>query len=426
MALGRFEHYVSIDVEREPGFRQEVLPSIRAGLQAIAAVQFALGAFLLYSLWPHAGLSVLLMPLGLATVALTRVGRATDYGAWVALATVWAAVAVLSGGPEHDYIAVGQTMLVLTAAGVMPLQPIRALSLGLGAHAICVAWIPAAADRHAYFAILTVLSTVIAAARAVERRTRFLSHVQAMKENEILSTAQLRAQLSENAVSVARLAAALTHEVNSPLGALRSSVDTLLSVTTRCTSAGPEERERLLSVQQDLQQSVQDSASRLQSVIVRLRRFSEVEQSDLQQAQLNELISDAALRLEEDVRGRGVVDFQFQDVPQVICRPPQLTTVFSNLLSNALNALNGNGRVLVTTDYRNNQVEVAIRDNGRGMSGEELDHIFDPGFRVQGSRVSTGNWSLFSTRQIIYEHGGDISIDSAPGVGTTVRILLPA
>jgi signal transduction histidine kinase len=95
-------------------------------------------------------------------------------------------------------------------------------------------------------------------------------------------------------------------------------------------------------------------------------------------------------------------------------------------LSNALNALNGNGRVLVTTEYRNNQVEVAIRDNGRGMSGEELDHIFDPGFRVQGSRVSTGNWSLFSTRQIIYEHGGDISIDSAPGVGTTVRILLPA
>jgi signal transduction histidine kinase len=60
------------------------------------------------------------------------------------------------------------------------------------------------------------------------------------------------------------------------------------------------------------------------------------------------------------------------------------------------------------------------------MSAEELDHIFDPGFRVNGSRVSTGNWSLFSARQVLYEHGGDIIIDSASGQGTTVRILLPA
>lgn len=50
MALGRFEHYLRMDVEREPGFRRELLPSLRAGLQAIGAVELALAVYLLYAL----------------------------------------------------------------------------------------------------------------------------------------------------------------------------------------------------------------------------------------------------------------------------------------------------------------------------------------------------------------------------------------
>jgi two-component system, NtrC family, sensor kinase len=59
------------------------------------------------------------------------------------------------------------------------------------------------------------------------------------------------------------------------------------------------------------------------------------------------------------------------------------------------------------------------------MSPEEIESIFDPGFKVYGTRVSSGNWSLFNSRQIIFEHGGDISIDSAVGKGTTVCVTLP-
>ena len=70
-------------------------------------------------------------------------------------------------------------------------------------------------------------------------------------------------------------------------------------------------------------------------------------------------------------------------------------------------------------------VRVKIQDNGRGMEPSELETIFDPGFKVTAGRVSTGNWSLFSSRQIIFEHGGEIQISSAPGKGTTVQVLLP-
>jgi sensor histidine kinase regulating citrate/malate metabolism len=60
------------------------------------------------------------------------------------------------------------------------------------------------------------------------------------------------------------------------------------------------------------------------------------------------------------------------------------------------------------------------------MSEEELRNVFNPAsFRVSGQRIAAGNWSLFSCRQIIQEHGGDVDISSAPGEGTTVRVSLP-
>jgi signal transduction histidine kinase len=415
----------SADVEQDPAFKQELLPASRAGLNAVGAAEAATGLFLAMALWPHAGWGGALVGAGAATFAAAAVKTVLPYGRWATMASVWAGTALVSGGAEHDFVEAGQTVILLTAAGTAPLPPWFAGLVGVGAHAISVLLIPASATRHVYFLMLTALATAIAFVRYSHRSGRFAAHLQALKENEILSTAQLRAQLSENAVSVARLGAALTHELNTPLGALKSAVESLLSVSKRCATAPPDEQEKLSAVQRDLQRSIETSALRIQAVVERLRRFSEVEQSDLQEANVGALIEDATLRLDEETRRRGPVEFEFTEAPPVICRPQQLTTVFTNLLSNALHAINGGGRVVVRTEHRERSVEVAIRDNGRGMTSEELDRIFDPGFRVEGSRIASGNWSLFSARQIIYEHGGDIAIESTPGIGTTVRVTLP-
>jgi len=100
-------------------------------------------------------------------------------------------------------------------------------------------------------------------------------------------------------------------------------------------------------------------------------------------------------------------------------------SIFSSLLTNAINAVDGEGRVRVSTEKVDSMVRVCIEDTGRGMEEAELETIFDPGFRVTSGRVSTGNWSLFSSRQIVFEHGGEIQITSSPGKGTTVKVLLP-
>jgi signal transduction histidine kinase len=99
--------------------------------------------------------------------------------------------------------------------------------------------------------------------------------------------------------------------------------------------------------------------------------------------------------------------------------------VFSNLLANAIGAVNGDGRIVVSTRHVDSGLEVRIEDNGRGVPPEQLKSIFDPGFKVSGERVSTGNWSMFSSRQIVHEHGGEIHISSALGRGTIVVVTLP-
>ena len=99
--------------------------------------------------------------------------------------------------------------------------------------------------------------------------------------------------------------------------------------------------------------------------------------------------------------------------------------MFSTLLSNAIHAVNGNGRIAIETHRQQGELEVTIRDNGRGMSEEEAGTIFDPSLKVSDGRVASANWSLFNSRQIVYEHGGDIRLETAEGEGTTVYVTLP-
>src|SRR5262249_22263970 len=118
------------------------------------------------------------------------------------------------------------------------------------------------------------------------------------------------------------------------------------------------------------------------------------------------------------------LDFE-RSLPQLNCRPQLLTAAFSSLLSNAIHAVDGDGRVVIETRGRGEEVEVTIRDNGRGMTPEESDSIFEAGCGATGGRVLSSTWGLFNSRQIVYEHGGDIRMETAPGRGTAMRITLP-
>ncbi len=169
-----------------------------------------------------------------------------------------------------------------------------------------------------------------------------------------------------------------------------------------------------------------DSAERLSAVVERLKRLIALDRSEKKTVNINDLVSDAGLLVRDLADGRITTTWNLGEVPPVVCSTDQMTTALGNLFRNAVSAIDGSGSIEVSTSCAQNSVEIRIHDSGRGMQPDEADTIFEPGFKVHAGRVLGGNWSLFTTRQIIHEHGGEIWLETTPGEGTTVHVSLPA
>lgn len=440
--------------EDDPRFRQETLRLSHLGLRITGWIELIAPVIMFVALaLTRAGEAPLsariwqaltLMAVGAMTLAAAKQSWSRPRARFLAAFSGWLVTAALictsvlltpEFTADDHYIPGEITTVLLALVATTPLRPLQMLSLGLSISFFYLAACVGAEHAHIlpdwdpyYFVfalMLTMLTTALTAVLYGQRAASHRDHLNSLRITEALAAAQGRALLSENAMAVGRLAAALTHELNTPLGALKSCIDTMLVVAGRQAAAKPEEQQRLVKMQAELRRSVAESIARLQKVMARLKRFIQLEENEMTSADLNELINDVMILFETQVKDKIKLEFNSQPVPEVTCNRQQMTTVISSLLSNAINAINGDGHIMISTRRLEAAVEVQIQDNGRGMDSEELENIFDPSFRVTAGRVSSGNWSLFSSRQVIFEHGGDITIDSALGKGTTVCVTLP-
>jgi signal transduction histidine kinase len=112
-----------------------------------------------------------------------------------------------------------------------------------------------------------------------------------------------------------------------------------------------------------------------------------------------------------------------QDVPPVLASPSELREVFVNLLRNAVDAIEGEGEVVVRTRAEGPHGVVEVSDTGTGMSPEVQEKLFRPLFTTKGERGM--GLGLATSYAIVRRHGGDIQVTSAPGAGTTFTVRLP-
>jgi signal transduction histidine kinase len=443
------------DIESDPGFRREVERLSRIGLQVIGAIQLVVSAFMAtvhMLLDPNremlpirAEMLALLLAIGGLTLAAARPKTLHRHARTLASVSALLVIAVVTFSlllltqfdPTANAAIPGNiTLIMLASAAALPFRPTDMLVFGFVVESIYVGL--ALSLHHAlavgpgvdaifvlYIFMLTCLASVLTAVVYEHRRSTYEWHRRSIETLEKLRVAESRNLLSENAASVGRLAAAVSHELNSPIGALVSGVDTLLLLAARQPHSSASEQQRLLVLQNELRRSIKQSTDRLKDIVARMQRFSNLDKAEVQAANINDLINDVAALLEPRYKGVVEVDMRLEPLPPLVCRPQQISAVFSNLMGNAIDATNGNGRVTVSSRAKDATVEVAFEDNGRGLSKAELDTIFDPGFKVSQGRMSTGNWSMFSSRQIVHEHGGDIRIESERGKGTCVRVVLP-
>ena len=443
------------NAERDAGFRREIERLSRNALRIIGAAQICISAFMVlarFLLTPESATLPLrfrqaasIVALGLLNIAVSRIGWLERWARLLALVSgfataailIWSSMVIMSQSTNpNDFIPGQITLVLLIAVTIIPLWPTQTLALGL---AIGVDYFISATiaertllsglgpdDNYLLFiTMLTLLSTAITAVLYAQRWSNYQILKQTVEASDALREVQTRVVMTESATSISRLAAAVSHEMNNPLGALMSGVDTLLLLAAKQATCEPSESARLVKVQSEVRRTVVESAQRLRQLMARMQRFTNLDQAEFQSADLNELLKDVAALVDPTLKQDRHVELQLHPIPPVVCRPQQLSIVFSSLVDNAMHAVNGDGRVLISTREQNSQVEVQIEDNGRGVNPDELQHIFDPDFRAAGGRMSAVNWSMFNSRQIVREHGGDIQITSSQGQGTRVVVMLP-
>ncbi len=251
----------------------------------------------------------------------------------------------------------------------------------------------------------------------------------ALKDSlEELRRTQANLIASKRAASQGRLAAALSHELNNALSVLEVNWDLfdryLSGLEQHCED--PQAIQRLVSQATDSARGSRVALKRISRMVNRLSRFTHVDRAKHRPVDITELLEDTigVLAGAWDKRITVLRDYT-DDLPRVMADPRGLSEVFSNILGNSAAALESGGKIRVKTRRREGSVCVQISDTGPGIESERLSHIFEPGFRVEAGRVTTG-WGLFISRQIVQDHQGEFLLSSEPNEGTRVEIRLPA
>jgi two-component system NtrC family sensor kinase len=242
----------------------------------------------------------------------------------------------------------------------------------------------------------------------------------------------IRRQLAEahKMASLGRLVAGIVHEINTPVASILSNNEVILRSldNLKSTSDAGEESLKLTEILETIHSlSCVDkiACERIQAVVRGLKTFSRVDESELRKADLHEGIRNTLKLSESQFRRRITMETHFGDIPEVECYPNLLNQVFLNVIINAGQAIEGEGRITIKTRLEGDSVHISISDTGRGIRPEDKDQVFSPGFTTKAVGVGSGLGLSISKRIVEEVHGGTISFESEPGAETTFHIRLP-
>lgn len=224
---------------------------------------------------------------------------------------------------------------------------------------------------------------------------------------------------SEKLASIGRLSAGVAHEINNPLGAILSYAHLI--------------REELNS-KKDVDQIVHftdeiiSETNRAKKIIKSLLEFSRQHKSEYEWVDINQVIEDVItfITIQNRLENIELIKNYGEDIPVVKIDTERIKEALINIIINALDAMNGKGRLTIKTevDHKKNIVIISISDTGSGIPQEIMGHIFEPFFTTKPVGKGTG-LGLSVTYGIIKQHNGDILVESTVGQGTTFTILLP-
>ncbi len=229
--------------------------------------------------------------------------------------------------------------------------------------------------------------------------------------------------------AVSGLVAGVAHEVNNPLGAVRSSLETsqigASKLAGELAASSPGSKiDKILKVMKDSNRVALQAVERISNLVRSLRDFSRLDEAEVQLTDLHADLDTALSLIEPDVKGKVEVLKQYRDIPQIKCRPKELNQVFMTILLNAFEAMDGAGTLRISTEAVDGHIAIEISDSGPGIPDDLLSNLFEIGFAASKGRISMG-LGLPVAHRVVKHHNGELSVQSILDQGTSFKISLP-
>jgi signal transduction histidine kinase len=225
-----------------------------------------------------------------------------------------------------------------------------------------------------------------------------------------------QARHMEKLALAGEIAAGIAHEIRNPLTVVQGYIQLISAKCPRNCDYSTDFTFTLLL----------DELKRTNQIISDFLRFSRPSDPCMSVTHINEIVESAVSLLYGETLRKNVQIFVYPapDIPESTMDRGQMVQVFLNLFSNAMQAMPSGGTISVHTSYKKEteQAYITVADSGTGISSEVQQRIFTPFFTTKVDGTGLG---LAITQTIILAHGGQISVESAPGEGTAFLITMP-
>ena len=169
---------------------------------------------------------------------------------------------------------------------------------------------------------------------------------------------------------------------------------------------------------------VEQSTGRIAELVKAVKSYSYMDKTPLQEVDIHEGLESTLTMLGHKLKNVTVLREFDRSLPRIMAYGNELNQVWTNLIDNAIHAVNGAGKICIGTSLEDSQVVVEIVDNGVGIPPEVQPRLFEPFFTTKTVGAGTGLGLVISNRIIADRHGGEIEFESRPG-RTRFTVRLP-
>jgi len=237
------------------------------------------------------------------------------------------------------------------------------------------------------------------------------SYRQLRKQADLILEIEEQLRRADRLTALGELSAGMAHEIRNPLGSIRGTAEILRD--------GVDPSDRRYEFAEILVREVE----RLNKVVEDFLQFARPGDGGEGRFNLNEALREVVLLIQQQAGKEGIrIEFSAGSDAELGGSREQLKQAFLNLSLNALQAMEGGGRLTIRTDQDDKYVRISFVDSGRGISRESLGKIFNPFFTTREGGTGLG---LAITHRIVESFGGEMTVESELGRGSTFTITLP-